>query len=111
MLYLLATNVVYILLTAGITSVRNFLFIFNITYALLLNWSPPLFSSENAPLLYHIYIENQHGQLLYNDITEDTSYKLYNLTVCDIDTATVIAHSGEYSSSNVTIQREYSGGM
>ena len=60
---------------------------------------------------YHIYIENQHGQLLYNDITEDTSYELYNLTVCDIYTATVIAHSGEYNSSNTTIQREYSGGM
>ena len=60
---------------------------------------------------YHIYIENQYDQLLYNDITEDTSYELYNLTVCDIYTATVTAHSGEYSSSNVTIQREYSGGM
>ena len=60
---------------------------------------------------YHIYIENQHGQLLYNDITNDTSYELYNLTVCDIYTATVIAHSGEYSSSNVNIQWEYSGGM
>ena len=60
---------------------------------------------------YHIYIENQHGQLLYNDITDDTSYELYNLTVCDIYTATVIAHSGGYGSSSVTIQREYSGGM
>ena len=60
---------------------------------------------------YYIYIENQHGQFLYNDITEDTSYELYNLTVCDIYTATVIAHSGEYSSSNVTILMEYSGGM
>ena len=39
----------------------------------------------------------QHGQLLYNDITEDTFYELYNLTVFDIYTATVIAHSGEYS--------------
>ena len=61
---------------------------------------------ENYPLSYHIYIENQHGQLLYNDITEDTSYELYNLTVCDIYTATVIAHSGGYSSSNVTIRDE-----
>ena len=60
---------------------------------------------------YHIYIKNQHGQLLYNNITEDTSYELYNLTVCDIYTATVIANSGEYSSSNVTIQREYNEGM
>ena len=76
----------------------------------MLKWSPPSFSSEKAPLSYHIYIENQHGQLLYNDITEDTSYELYNLTVCDIYTATVIAHSGEYSSSNVTINKEYNEG-
>ena len=54
---------------------------------------------------------NQHGQLLYNDITNDTSYELYNLIVCDIYTATVIAHSGGYSSNNVTIRDEYSGGM
>ena len=53
---------------------------------------------------------NQHGQLLYNDITNDTSYELYNLTVCDIYTATVIAHSGEYNSSNVTTQDQYNGG-
>ena len=76
-----------------------------------MNWSSPLFSSENTPLSYHIYIENQHGQLLYNDITEDTSYELYNLKVCDIYTATVIAHSGEYNPINVTVQREYNGGM
>ena len=60
---------------------------------------------------YRIYIENQHGQLLYNDITDDTSYELYNLTVCDIYTATVIAYSGQYSSSNATIQREYNRGI
>ena len=54
-------------------------------------WIHPLFSSEKTPLSYHINIENQHGQLLYNDITEDTSYELYNLTVCDVYTATVIA--------------------
>ena len=54
---------------------------------------------------------NQHGQLLYNDIIEDTSYELYNLTVCNIYTATVIAHSGGYSSSSVAIQRQYNGGM
>ena len=79
----------------------------------LICWSPPLFSSVNSQsvISYHIYIENQHGQLLYNDITEDTSYELYNLTVCDIYTATVIAHNGEYSSSDVTIQEEYSRGM
>ena len=76
-----------------------------------MNWSSPIFLSEETPLSYHIYIENQHGQLLYNDITEDTSYELYNLTVCDIYTATVIAHSGGYSSNNVTIQEEYNGGM
>ena len=96
----------------GITSVQNIQVTFNITSASgWLTWSSPLFSSENIPILYHIYIENQHGQLLYNDITEDTSYKLYNLTVCDIYTATVIAHSGQYNSSNVTIQKEYNGGM
>ena len=54
-----------------------------------------------------------HDQLLCNNITEDTSRELYNLTVCDIYsfTLTVITHSGGYSSSNVTIQREYNGGM
>ena len=41
-----------------------------------LTWSHPF---ENYPLSYHIYIENQHGQLLYNDITNDTSYELYNM--------------------------------
>ena len=46
-----------------------------------LTWSH---SFENYPLSYHIYIENQHGQLLYNDITEDTSYELYNLTVWSV---------------------------
>ena len=45
-----------------------------------------------------------------NDITEDTSYELYNLTVCDIYTATVVAHSGECSSNYSTSQCEYSGG-
>ena len=67
-------------------------------------WSPILFFSEKTIISYHIYITNQ---LLHNDITEDTSYKLYNLTVCDIYIATVMAHSGEYSSSNVIIQREH----
>ena len=92
----------------GITPVKNLHFIFSL---LLLNWSPPSFSSENTPISYHIYIENQHGQLLYDDIITDTSYELYNLTVCDIYTATVIAHSGEYSSNNITIQDEFSGGQ
>ena len=55
-------------------------------------------------------MENQHGQLLYNNITEDTSYELYNLTVCDIYTATVIAHSEGYSSNSVTIKDEYNEG-
>ena len=74
-----------------------------------LTWSPPLFLSENVPISYRISIENQHGQLLSNDITYDTSYELYNLTVCDIYTATVIAHSGGYSSSSTTIQEVYNG--
>ena len=96
----------------GITPVQNIQITFNITSASgWLIWSPPSFPSENSVISYHIYIENQHGQLLYNDITNDTSYELYNLTVCDIYTATVIAHSGEYSSNNVTIQDEYNGGM
>ena len=73
-----------------------------------MNWSHPF---KNYPLSYHIYIENQHGQLLYNDITNDTSYKLYNLTICDIYTATVIAHSGEYSSNSTSTQDEFSGGI
>ena len=40
-------------------------------------------------------------------MTNDTSYELYNLRVCDIYTATVIAHSGGYSFNNVTTQEEY----
>ena len=91
----------------GITQAENLQVNFSLTNSSWLTWSPPSFSPENSPISYHIYIENQHGQLLYNDITEDTSYELYNLTVCDIYTATVIAHSGEYSSSNVTIHEEY----
>ena len=102
----------YFIQCTGISQVEilqlNFSFISSSNW---LTWSSPLFSSENSVISYHIYIENQYGRLLYNDITEDTSYVLYNLTVCDIYTATVIASSGEYSSSNVTIQREYSGGM
>ena len=95
----------------GITSVESLWFNFNPTSSNWLTWSPPLFSSLNSVISYYIYIKNQHGQLLYNDITENTSYVLYNLTVCDIYTATVIAHSGGYSSNNVTIQREYIGGI
>ena len=75
----------------GITSVESVQFNFNLTSSNWLTWSPPLFSSENSMISYHIYIKNQHDQLLYNDTTEDTSYELYNLTVCDIYTATVIA--------------------
>ena len=86
---------------------ENLLFIFNFTISSgWLIWSYPY---ENYPLSYHIYVENQHGQLLYNDITNDTSYELYNLTACDIYTATVIAYSGGYSSNNVTTTAEYTG--
>ena len=93
----------------GITPVENLQLISSIS---IISWITPSFSSEKDALIsYHIYIENEHGQLLYNDITNDTSYELYNLTVCDIYTATVIAHSGEYSSSNVTIKDKYSGGI
>ena len=85
-------------------------FTFSFTRSSWLTWSPPF---KNYLLSYHIYIENQHGQLLYNDITNDTSYELYNLTVCDIYTATVkvIDNGQHYSSSNVTIHKEFSGGM
>ena len=88
----------------GITPVENLQLISSLS---IFSWIPPLFSSENTPISYYIYIENQHGHLLHNDITNDTSYELYNLTVCDIYTTTVIAHSGEYSSNNVTTQEEY----
>ena len=95
--------------STGITPVENIQFTFDVTSSSSwLTWSHPF---KNYPLSYHIYIENQHGQLLYNDITEDTSYELYNLTVCDIYTATVNAHSGEYTSNNVIAQDEFSGGM
>ena len=100
----------YFIQCTGITPVENLQLKFNVTSSSWLTWFPPVFSSENTQISYHIYIENQHSQLLYSDITEDTSYELYNLTVCDIYTATVIVYSGEYSSSNVTIQREYNRG-
>ena len=87
----------------GIALVEKIQFTFDVTSSWL-NWFPPF---KNYPLSYHIYIENQHSQLLYNDITNDTSYELYNLTVCDIYTATVIAHSEGYSSGSVTIRDEY----
>ena len=83
-------------------------FNFSLISSSWLTWSPPF---ENYPLSYHIYIENQHGQLLYNDITEGTSYELYNLTVCDIYTATVIVHSEGYSSNSTSNQSIYSEGM
>ena len=91
----------------GITSIQDFKFNLNSSSGLL-TWSH---SFESYPISYHIYIENQYGQILYNDITNDTSYELYNLIVCDIYTATVIAHSGEYSSNSTTIQRECIEGM
>ena len=98
----------YVNSITGIVLVEDLQFTFNIiNFSGWLTWSHP---HENYPLSYHIYIENQHGQLLYNDITNDTSYELYNLTVCDIYTATFIAHSEGYSSNNVTTQDQYNGG-
>ena len=73
-------------------------------------WTHP-FSFENYPISYHIYIENQHGQLLYNDITNDTSYELYNLTICAIYTATVIARSRGYSSNSTSTKDQYTRGI
>ena len=92
----------------GIISVEDLWFAFNVTSSSWLTWSHPF---QNYPLSYHIYIENQHGQLLYNNITNDTSYELYNLTVCDIYTATVIAYSVVYSSNTTNTKYEYSGGI
>ena len=87
---------------------ENLYFNFSLTSSSRLTWSHPF---QNYPLSYHIYIENQHGQLLYNDITNDTSYKLYNLMVCDIYTATVIVtHNGGYSSNSTVVQSIYSEG-
>ena len=86
---------------------ENLYFNFSLTSSSWLTWSHPF---QSYPISYHIYIENQHGQLLYNDITNDTSYELYNLTVCDIYTATVIVHSGEYSSNSTVVQSIYSEG-
>ena len=102
-----------ICLMTGITPVENLQFTFNVTtLSGWLIWSHPF---ENYPLSYHIYIENQHGQLLYNDITDDTSYELYNLTVCDIYTATVVVtvidNGKSYVSANMIIHDEFSGGM
>ena len=92
----------------GITPVKDLQFTFNSSW---LTWSPPLFSSENSLILYHIYIENKFGQLLYNNMTKDTSYDLYNLTVCDIYIATVTAYSGGYSSRKTMVQYGYTGGI
>ena len=92
----------------GITQVSDLDLTFNVTNSSsLLTWSYPF---ENYPISYHINIENQHGQLRYNDITEDTSYELYNLTVCDIYTATVIVHSGEYCSEKANVQKVFTEG-
>ena len=87
---------------------ENLYFNFSLANSSRLTWSHPF---QNYPLSYHIYIVNQHGQLLYNDITQDTSYELYNLTVCDIYTATVIVFSKGYSSNSTIIQSIYSEGM
>ena len=95
----------------GALPVENLKFTFNYTSSSWLTWSYPF---KNYPLSYHIYIENQHGQLLYNVITNNASYELFNLTVCDIYTATVImtvtVNGQSYISHNVTIQEEYSVG-
>ena len=90
---------------------ENLHFTFNFTSSSWLTWSHPF---EKYPLSYHIYIVNQYGQLLYNDITNNTSYELYNVTVCDIYTATVEVtvkvNKRSCISTNMTIQKEYSGG-
>ena len=75
-----------------------------------LTWASPTFSSSSQ-ISYHIYVENQHGQSLYDIITEDTSFKLQNLRICDIYTATIIAQSEKYNSSNVTIKDQYNEGV
>ena len=93
----------------GITPVEDLQFNFNT--ASISGWLTWSHHFKNCPISHNIYIKNQHGQLLYNDITNDTSYELYNLIVCDIYTATVIVHSGEYSSSNVSIKDENSGSI
>ena len=97
--------------------VENLNFTFNYGNISYLIWSPPSFLFEMKfalPLSYHIYIENQHGQLLYNDTTNNTSYKLYNLAICDIYTATVVVkvtdNGKSYTSTTMTKQGEYSGG-
>ena len=95
---------------------KNFQFAFSPDSTSILTWSSPYLSEVllSSLISYHIYIENQHGQLLYNDITEDTSYELYNLTVCDIYTATVIVTIIDserlYTSNNVITHDEYCGG-
>ena len=97
----------YLCFMTGISPIPTENIYFNF-YLSQLTWSHPF---QNYSLSYHIYIENQHGQLLYNDITEDTSYELYNLTLCDIYTATVIVHSGGYSSNSTIVQSLYSEGI
>ena len=95
---------------------KNVQFVFSPDFTSVLTWSSPYLSEVllSSLILYHIYIENQHGQLLYNDITNDTSYELYNLTVCDIYTATVIVMVSDswllYTSNKVTTHDEYCGG-
>ena len=91
---------------------KNVQFAFSPDSTSILTWSCSYLSEFllNSSILYHIYIKNQHSQLLYNDIIEDTSYELYNLTICYIYTVTVfvtISDSDQlYTSNNVKTRGE-----
>lgn len=73
-----------------------------------LTWSPPLFFSEwylGTLISYQVYIVNQNGVLLYNNVTIATVFELYNnnFLICNVYTATVVAYAKPYHSLNATM--------
>lgn len=72
-----------------------------------LTWSRPSFFSEwyhGTLISYQLYIVNQNGVLLYNNVTIDTLFELYNnnFLICDVYTATVVAYGEPYKSLDAT---------
>lgn len=74
-------------------------------------WNPPTFSSNGSNFSYHVYIDNENGQFLFNDTVKQTSLQLPDVSICAIVTATVAATSGQYTSSNVNTTTQYTGGI
>ena len=70
-----------------------------------MSWSPPSFFSEwylGTLISYQVYIVNQNGVILYNNVTKATVFELYNnnFIICNVYTATVVAYGEPYHSLN-----------